>query len=92
MTEKNVKNTQSNLKKREKITSKCLKKREKILTRYIIRRKIYQIKCKLNIQSKSLNGYIKRFNPKYAIQISSKNFGFENGIKSVPLYAAFLIK
>ena len=27
----------------------------------------------------------------YAIRISSKNFGFENNIKSIPLYATFLI-
>jgi hypothetical protein len=27
-----------------------------------------------------------------AIRVSSKNFGFENNIKSIPLYAAFLIK
>ena len=36
--------------------------------------------------------YIKQFKPKYSIRISGKNFGFENGIKSVPLYAAFLVK
>ncbi len=29
--------------------------------------------------------------PKYAIRISAKNFGFENNIKSIPLYATFLI-
>ena len=34
---------------------------------------------------------MKRYNPKYAIRVSSKNFGFENNIKSVPLYATFLI-
>ena len=45
-----------------------------------------------NTQSKSLNEYMKRFKPKYAIRISDKNFGFENGIKSVPLYATFLVK
>ena len=30
--------------------------------------------------------------PNYAIRISTKNFGFANNIKSVPLYAVFLIK
>ena len=29
-------------------------------------------------------------NTKYTIRISSKNFGFENNIKSIPLYATFL--
>ena len=35
--------------------------------------------------------YMKQYNPKYAIRISEKNFGFENNIKSVPLYAVFCI-
>ena len=51
-----------------------------------------EVKASDNTKSKSLNEYIKRFKPKYAIRISSKNFGFENGIKSVPLYATFLVK
>lgn len=51
-----------------------------------------EVKASDNITSKSLNSYIKQYKPKYAIRISSKNFGFENGIKSIPLYAAFLIK
>ena len=51
-----------------------------------------KVKADDNVGSQSLNVYIKRFNPKYAIRISTKNFGFKNNIKSVPLYAAFLIK
>ena len=51
-----------------------------------------EVKASKNITSKSLNSYIKKYNPKYSIRISSKNFGFENNIKSVPLYAVFLIK
>lgn len=51
-----------------------------------------EVKASDNTQSKSLNEYKKRFKPKYAIRVSSKNFGFANGIKLVPLYAAFLIK
>lgn len=51
-----------------------------------------EVKASDNITSKSLNSYIKKYNPKYSIRVSSKNFGFENNIKSVPLYAAFLIK
>ena len=31
------------------------------------------------------------YNPKYAIKISAKNFGFVNNIKSIPLYAVFCI-
>jgi len=51
-----------------------------------------EVKAGLNTNSRSLNFYLKEFNPKYAIRISSKNFGFENNIKSVPLYAVFCIK
>ena len=32
-----------------------------------------------------------KYHPKYAIRISEKNFGFENNVKSVPLYAVFCI-
>lgn len=51
-----------------------------------------EVKASNNIASKSLNSYIKQYKPKYSIRISTKNFGFENNIKSIPLYAAFLIK
>jgi len=50
-----------------------------------------EVKAKDNVQSKSLKVYMEKWNPKYAIRISAKNFGFENNIKSVPLYAAFCI-
>lgn len=51
-----------------------------------------EVKADDNVGSQSLNIYIKRYDPKYAIRISTKNFGFKNNIKSVPLYATFLIK
>ena len=51
-----------------------------------------EVKASDNTQSKSLNAYVKKYNPKYSIRVSGKNFGFENGIKSVPLYATYLIK
>ena len=50
-----------------------------------------KVKASDNITSESLNSYIKKYNPKYSIRISAKNFGFENNIKSIPLYAVFLI-
>ena len=50
-----------------------------------------EVKSSNNVKSTSLNSYIRENKPKYAIRISSKNFGFENNIKSVPLYATFLI-
>lgn len=51
-----------------------------------------EVKAGDNTQSKSLNIYKEKYNPKYAIRISSKNFGFSNSIKSIPLYATFCIK
>lgn len=50
-----------------------------------------QVKTSTHTKSRSLDLYMKTYNPKYAIRISEKNFGFENNIKSVPLYAVFCI-
>ncbi|MEG1350972.1 MAG: hypothetical protein RSC85_00595, partial [Bacilli bacterium] len=50
-----------------------------------------EIKSSYNNTSKSLGFYIDKFNPSYAIRISPKNFGFENNIKSIPLYAVFCL-
>ena len=36
--------------------------------------------------------YIKEYTSKYAIRFSTRNFGFENKIKSIPLYAALCVK
>jgi len=50
-----------------------------------------EVKSSDNVRSKSLNQFTGKYNPAYSIRISSKNFGFESDIKSVPLYAAFCI-
>jgi predicted AAA+ superfamily ATPase len=42
-------------------------------------------------RSKSLGIFVEKYKSPYSIRISKKNFGFENGIKSVPLYAVFCI-
>lgn len=54
--------------------------------------KIYVLKANINIRSKSLGVYTGRYKTAYAIRISQKNFGFDNGIKSVPLYATFCVR
>lgn len=51
-----------------------------------------EVKSGENVTSVSLNEYVKLFMPAYAIRLSEKNFGFENNIKSVPLYAVFCIQ
>ena len=50
-----------------------------------------EVKTSTHTKSRSLDLYMKIYNPNYAIRISEKNFGFENNIKSVPLYAVFCI-
>jgi len=45
-----------------------------------------------NVRSKSLKSYISIYKPEYAVRVSAKNFGFENNIKSIPLYALFCLK
>ena len=50
-----------------------------------------EVKSSIHTKSRSLNNYMKEYEPKYGIRISSKNFGFQNNIKSVPLYAVFCI-
>ena len=50
-----------------------------------------EVKSSNNTRSKSLDYYIKTYKPEYSIRISSKNFGLENNIKSVPLYAVFCL-
>ncbi len=50
-----------------------------------------EVKSADNTRAKSLNLYMKTFQPAYAIKISMRNFGFEDGKKTVPLYAAFCI-
>jgi len=42
-------------------------------------------------RSKSLAVFVEKYKSPYTIRISKKNFGFENGIISVPLYAVFCI-
>ena len=50
-----------------------------------------EVKTGVRTKSRSLNIFVEKYKPTYSIRISSKNFGFENNIKSVPLYAVFCI-
>ena len=54
---------------------------------------IVPLECKSadNVRSKSLRQFVSLYNPEYAVRASAKNFGYENGIKSVPLYALFCL-
>ena len=50
-----------------------------------------EVKSAENTKAKSLTVYINAYKPAYAVKISTKNFGFSDGKKSVPLYAAFCL-
>ena len=50
-----------------------------------------EVKKGIRTSSKSLGVFMEKYKSEYAIRISKKNFGFENNIKSVPLYAVFCI-
>ena len=43
------------------------------------------------VRSQSLETFRKKYNIEKAIRVSARNFGFENGIKSIPLYAVWCI-
>jgi len=50
-----------------------------------------EVKANLHSKSKSLDVFKLTYKPKYSIRISGRNFGYENDIKSIPLYAAHLV-
>lgn len=50
-----------------------------------------EVKSADNTKAKSLKIYMETYHPAYAIKLSTKNFGFGDGRKTVPLYAAFCI-
>ena len=50
-----------------------------------------EVKSADNTRAKSLKIYMETYKPEYAIKLSTKNFGFKDNKKIVPLYAAFCI-
>jgi len=50
-----------------------------------------EVKSAENTKAKSLAVYIDSYKPDYAIKLSTKNFGFADGKKTVPLYAVFCL-
>ena len=51
-----------------------------------------EVKASDRVKSTSLNKFMKEEKLKLGYRISTKNFGLENNIKSIPLYAVFCIK
>lgn len=50
-----------------------------------------EVKARNHVKSRSLMVYYEKFKPEYCVRLSSKNFGYENNILSIPLYAAHMI-
>ena len=50
-----------------------------------------EVKLSRNVRSRSLSVYREKYEPDLSIRLSTRNFGFERGIRSVPLYAASCI-
>ncbi len=55
--------------------------------------KVYGIEVKKgeHVRSRSLTQFISKYHPYRAVRFSAKNFGVENGIWSIPLYAVFCL-
>ena len=50
-----------------------------------------EVKSSIHTRSKSLNVFKSLYKIPYSIRISTKNFGFENDIKCIPLYGVFCL-
>ena len=50
-----------------------------------------EVKSGIHTRSKSLNVFKSLYKIPYSIRISTKNFGFENDIKCIPLYSVFCL-
>lgn len=51
-----------------------------------------EVKSADNVRSRSLKTFVDKYAPAYSVRFSTKNFGFENGVKSIPLYAIFCLQ
>lgn len=50
-----------------------------------------EVKKGEHVRSRSLSVFINAYTPAYSIRFSTKNFGQADGLRSIPLYAAFCI-
>lgn len=50
-----------------------------------------EVKAREHIKSRSLSGFSDHYKPARRIRFSERNFGWENGIDAMPLYAAWLV-
>lgn len=50
-----------------------------------------EVKSGRNVTARSLGAYRDKYHPPYVVRISAKNFGEDNGFRSLPLYAAWVL-
>lgn len=50
-----------------------------------------EVKTSSNTRSRSLMEYMRKYNPDYAIRLSTKNFGYQGKIRAIPLYSTHLL-
>ena len=50
-----------------------------------------EVKSGKNVASKSLDAYMRAYEPPYGVRVSARNFGREGRVRSVPLYAAWCL-
>ena len=50
-----------------------------------------EVKASSHVRSRSLSVYRDRFDPKLSIRVSTRNFGLDDGMLSLPLYAVWLL-
>ena len=50
-----------------------------------------EVKSGRNVTARSLESFRERYHPPYLVRVSARNFGVGNGIRSIPLYAVWLL-
>jgi predicted AAA+ superfamily ATPase len=50
-----------------------------------------EVKSSENVKAKSLSLFLKLYQPEFGYKVSTKNFGFEGNVYSIPLYAVFCV-
>lgn len=50
-----------------------------------------EVKSGTNVTARSLVAYRTKYSPRYAVRLSARNFGAEHDLRSIPLYAAWLL-
>ena len=50
-----------------------------------------EVKSGKNVGAKSVRSFADKYEVPYVVKVTAKNFGFENGVRNLPLYAAFTL-